>query len=41
LRIVLVRSDEARQRLAGHMAEGNRAKTSAAPASRASTSTTW
>lgn len=31
LRIVLVRSDEARQRLAGHMAEGNRAKTSAAP----------
>ncbi|WP_267243190.1 malonic semialdehyde reductase [Streptomyces sp. PR69] len=31
LRIVLVRSDEARERLAPLMAEGNRAKTSAAP----------
>jgi nitroreductase len=31
LRIVLVRSDEARERLVQHMAEGNRPKTSAAP----------
>jgi len=31
LRIVLVRSAEARARLVGHMAEGNRAKTEAAP----------
>ncbi|MEU5367051.1 malonic semialdehyde reductase [Streptomyces sp. NPDC005925] len=31
LRIVLVRSPEARERLVGHMAEGNRAKTAAAP----------
>ncbi|MFG2284507.1 malonic semialdehyde reductase [Streptomyces sp. NPDC048595] len=31
LRIVLVRSDEARERLVPHMAEGNRPKTAAAP----------
>ncbi|MFE2160261.1 malonic semialdehyde reductase [Streptomyces lydicus] len=31
LRIVLVRSDEARERLVHHMAEGNGSKTSAAP----------
>ncbi|PKV87607.1 malonic semialdehyde reductase [Streptomyces sp. TLI_146] len=31
LRIVLVRSAEARERLVAHMAEGNRAKTAAAP----------
>ncbi|MFF7177330.1 malonic semialdehyde reductase [Streptomyces sp. NPDC008121] len=31
LRIVLVRSDEARERLLTHMAEGNRPKTAAAP----------
>ncbi|MFE0625604.1 malonic semialdehyde reductase [Streptomyces sp. NPDC058864] len=31
LRIVLVRSPEARERLVGHMNEGNRAKTAAAP----------
>ncbi|MEU7424082.1 malonic semialdehyde reductase [Streptomyces sp. NPDC040750] len=31
LRITLVRSAEARERLVGHMAEGNRAKTAAAP----------
>lgn len=31
LRMVLVRSTEARERLVGHMAEGNRAKTAAAP----------
>ncbi|MFI1964076.1 malonic semialdehyde reductase [Streptomyces pathocidini] len=31
LRIVLVRSPEARERLVGHLAEGNRAKTAAAP----------
>jgi 3-hydroxypropanoate dehydrogenase len=31
LRVVLVRSPEARERLVGHMVEGNRAKTSAAP----------
>jgi 3-hydroxypropanoate dehydrogenase len=31
LRVVLVRSDEARERLVGHMAEGNRAKTASAP----------
>lgn len=31
LRIVLVRSDEARERLVGHMAEGNQAKTASAP----------
>lgn len=31
LRIVLVRSAEARERLVGHMSEGNRAKTSTAP----------
>ncbi|MFF3324643.1 malonic semialdehyde reductase [Streptomyces sp. NPDC002889] len=31
LRIVLVRSDEARERLVAHMAEGNRAKTASAP----------
>src|SRR5689334_6125116 len=31
LRVVLVRSDEARERLLGHMAEGNRAKTASAP----------
>ncbi|MFG2634933.1 malonic semialdehyde reductase [Streptomyces sp. NPDC048362] len=31
LRITLVRSTEARERLVGHMAEGNRAKTAAAP----------
>ncbi|WHM36839.1 malonic semialdehyde reductase [Streptomyces sp. BPTC-684] len=31
LRIVLVRSAEARERLVGHMAEGNRAKTATAP----------
>ncbi|MEV6163335.1 malonic semialdehyde reductase [Streptomyces sp. NPDC052052] len=31
LRIVLVRSDDARARLVQHMAEGNRAKTSTAP----------
>ncbi|MBB4891538.1 nitroreductase [Streptomyces olivoverticillatus] len=31
LRIVLVRSAEARERLVSHMAEGNRAKTAAAP----------
>ncbi len=32
LRVVVVRSDEARQRLLPHLAEGNRAKTAAAPA---------
>lgn len=31
LRVVLVRSPEARQRLVGHLMEGNRAKTAAAP----------
>jgi nitroreductase len=31
LRVVLVRSAEARQRLVGHMAEGNQAKTASAP----------
>ncbi|WP_326652323.1 MULTISPECIES: malonic semialdehyde reductase [unclassified Streptomyces] len=31
LRVVLVRSDEARERLVEHMAEGNRPKTAAAP----------
>jgi 3-hydroxypropanoate dehydrogenase len=31
LRVVLVRSDEARQRLVTHLAEGNRAKTASAP----------
>ncbi|QIP84858.1 malonic semialdehyde reductase [Streptomyces sp. Tu 2975] len=31
LRVVLVRSDEARERLVGHMAEGNQAKTASAP----------
>ncbi len=31
LRLVAVRSPEARERLVGHMAEGNRAKTAAAP----------
>ncbi|MFD3439182.1 malonic semialdehyde reductase [Streptomyces sp. NPDC058685] len=31
LRVVLVRSAEARERLVGHMAEGNRPKTAAAP----------
>jgi 3-hydroxypropanoate dehydrogenase len=31
LRVTLVRSDEARARLLGHMAEGNRAKTGSAP----------
>ncbi|MET7618346.1 malonic semialdehyde reductase [Streptomyces sp. NPDC005408] len=31
LRVVLVRSDEARERLVQHMAEGNRPKTAAAP----------
>ncbi|MFE1500280.1 malonic semialdehyde reductase, partial [Streptomyces albidoflavus] len=31
LRIVLIRSDEARERLLRHMAEGNRPKTAAAP----------
>ncbi|MFF5564444.1 malonic semialdehyde reductase [Streptomyces sp. NPDC012623] len=31
LRVVLVRSPEARERLVAHMAEGNRAKTAAAP----------
>ncbi|MFI9046891.1 malonic semialdehyde reductase [Streptomyces sp. NPDC053427] len=31
LRIVLIRSDEARERLLQHMAEGNRPKTAAAP----------
>ncbi|MBY8884083.1 malonic semialdehyde reductase [Streptomyces sp. PTM05] len=31
LRVVLVRSAEARERLLGHMSEGNRAKTAAAP----------
>ncbi|MGW0773248.1 malonic semialdehyde reductase [Streptomyces sp. NPDC002835] len=31
LRVVLVRSPEARQRLVSHMAEGNQAKTAAAP----------
>jgi nitroreductase len=31
LRVVLVRSAEARERLVAHMAEGNRAKTAAAP----------
>ncbi|MBH1935602.1 malonic semialdehyde reductase [Streptomyces sp. AV19] len=31
LRIVLVRTDEARERLVSHMAEGNRAKTRTAP----------
>jgi 3-hydroxypropanoate dehydrogenase len=31
LRVVLVRSDEARERLVSHMAEGNRAKTASAP----------
>jgi nitroreductase len=31
LRITLVRSPEARERLVGHLAEGNRAKTAAAP----------
>lgn len=31
LRVVVVRSDEARQRLLPHLAEGNRAKTAAAP----------
>lgn len=31
LRIALVRSDEARERLVGHMMEGNKAKTAAAP----------
>lgn len=33
LRIVLVRSPQARERLVSHMAEGNRAKTAAAPLS--------
>jgi 3-hydroxypropanoate dehydrogenase len=32
LRVVVVRSDEARERLLPHLAEGNRAKTAAAPA---------
>lgn len=32
LRVVFARSDEARARLVAHMAEGNRAKTAAAPA---------
>jgi 3-hydroxypropanoate dehydrogenase len=31
LRVVLVRSPQARERLVGHMAEGNKAKTSSAP----------
>lgn len=31
LRIVLIRSDQARERLLGHMSEGNRPKTAAAP----------
>ncbi|ATW50297.1 malonic semialdehyde reductase [Streptomyces xantholiticus] len=31
LRVVLVRSDEARERLVAHMAEGNQAKTASAP----------
>ncbi|MCD9142635.1 malonic semialdehyde reductase [Streptomyces albireticuli] len=31
LRVVLVRSEEARERLVGHMAEGNQAKTRTAP----------
>ncbi|MFJ8072886.1 malonic semialdehyde reductase [Streptomyces sp. NPDC096176] len=31
LRVVLVRSTEARERLVGHMAEGNQAKTASAP----------
>jgi 3-hydroxypropanoate dehydrogenase len=31
LRVVLVRSPQARERLVGHMAEGNKAKTAAAP----------
>ena len=31
LRVVLIRSDEARQRLLAHLAEGNRAKTASAP----------
>jgi 3-hydroxypropanoate dehydrogenase len=31
LRVVLVRSDEARERLVSHMAEGNQAKTASAP----------
>ncbi|MEV6118942.1 malonic semialdehyde reductase [Streptomyces sp. NPDC052077] len=31
LRVTLVRSPEARERLVGHLAEGNRAKTAAAP----------
>src|SRR4051794_16121967 len=31
LRLLLVRSDEARARLLGHLAEGNRAKTGSAP----------
>lgn len=31
LRVVLVRSEDARERLAPHMAEGNRAKTASAP----------
>lgn len=31
LRVLLIRSDEARQRLLGHLAEGNRAKTASAP----------
>ena len=31
LRVLLIRSEEARQRLLGHLAEGNRAKTASAP----------
>jgi 3-hydroxypropanoate dehydrogenase len=31
LRVVLVRSEEARQRLVGHLSDGNKAKTAAAP----------
>lgn len=40
LRIVLVRSAEARERLVPHMAEGNQAKTATAPWSRSSPRTT-
>ena len=40
LRIVLVRTEEGRRRLVGHLAEGNRAKTQSAPRSRFS-QPTW
>lgn len=40
LRITLVRSTEARERLVKHMAEGNQPKTSTAPSSRSSPRTT-